>query len=89
MNLRAIWIGRIIWMSGVLIVLSGRWLAHGYLNDYFFIIGFSLVVIGIIVLAFTQRCPRCGQFFNASPFWWGRLGYCRKCGNRLEYDQSV
>lgn len=56
MNLRAIRMGRLISILGILIMLTGRWLAHGSLDDYLFGIGFAFVVIGIIVLAFTQRC---------------------------------
>lgn len=86
-NRKAVWGGRLICILGILMVLFSGDAAHGSPYEYLIGIGFALVIVGVILLAFTQRCPNCGRYFEAAPFWWGKLGYCRKCGHRLEYDK--
>ena len=46
-------------------------------------------VIGVVLLLITNRCPHCKTFFRGGSWDKADAGYCNKCGNLMEYDDTV
>ena len=45
-----------------------------------------LYIASFILMLSTNRCPHCGAYFRG--LYWSKpnAGYCRKCGELLEFD---
>ena len=58
-------------------------------NSFFIITSMLFLIVWLILFLTTNRCPYCGQHFPE--FYWSKpsAGYCRKCGNLMEYDDSI
>lgn len=58
-------------------------------NSFFIITSMLFLIVWLILFLTTNRCPYCGQHFEG--IYWSKpsAGYCRKCGNLIEYDDSI
>lgn len=58
-------------------------------NSFFIITSMLFLIVWLILFLTTNRCPYCGQHFGG--IYWSKpsAGYCRKCGNLIEYDDSI
>lgn len=64
------------------LLLIGNILENGVLR----MVSIFLFIVAVILLFATNRCPHCGDFFRG--LYWSRAnaGYCRKCGELMEFD---
>ena len=49
----------------------------------------ACVVIGAVLMLITNRCPHCKASFRGGSWEKANAGYCQKCGNLMEYDDTV
>ena len=49
-------------------------------------IGVWLFTVGLLIT--TNRCPNCGEVFRGI-YWSKEAGFCRKCGERIYFDDEV
>ena len=43
-------------------------------------------IAGFILMLSTNRCPRCGVYFRGLYWSKSNAGYCRECGELIEFD---
>ena len=62
----------------------------GYIlsNRVIMLISVPLFIAGVILMFCTNRCPYCGAYFRG--LYWSKpnAGYCRKCGEIMEFDDG-
>ena len=49
--------------------------------------GCALLLAGFVLYFSAFRCPHCGAFFRGVPWSGPDAGFCRKCGQKMEYDR--
>lgn len=64
----------------------------------FFFVGFGLrsqvlmcvsllpFIASVILMLSTNRCPHCGEYFRGLYWSKSNAGYCRECGELIEFD---
>lgn len=62
-------------------------IVHAFVGSTATTVVFLVMVVLFIVLVIpAKRCPNCGAFSSGIAPWQKELGYCRKCGKKIEYD---
>ncbi|HJA36634.1 MAG TPA: hypothetical protein H9666_09095 [Firmicutes bacterium] len=45
-------------------------------------------IIATLLLITTNRCPNCNEYFRGA-YWSKSAGFCRKCGEKLYFDDEI
>lgn len=50
-------------------------------------VGFAMLLAGLVLYFSVFRCPHCGAFFRGAPWSGPDAGFCRNCGQKIEFDR--
>lgn len=49
--------------------------------------GFAMLLAGVVLCLSAFRCPHCGAPFRGAPWSGPDAGFCRNCGQKIEFDR--
>ena len=49
-------------------------------------VSFLPFIACVILMLSTNQCPHCGEYFRGLYWSKSNAGYCRKCGELIEFD---
>ena len=70
----------------ILGILDGIILAMGRAEPVFYLPG-GILLVAILILSLTIRCPRCGKYL-AGRRTWGIPHYCPNCGTAIRDGET-
>ena len=69
------------------VLMCAMGIVHVVLRSTFSMVAFIVLAVlslGLVIAA--KLCPHCGSYCLPIYPWKKDLGYCRKCGEKIEYD---
>lgn len=79
------WISTVLLDIGIILLVQSVWESRGYWLHPLLELGLILLLPGIVIGIFTQRCPFCEKFLGIL-FFAGKKDFCPYCG--AEFDNS-
>jgi rRNA maturation endonuclease Nob1 len=73
-------------VTGVVLMYTGTLEKCDFTIWALMILGFSVLIAGIVVSSKFSRCPACKEYLsqrNITP-----IKYCPHCGGKINYDES-
>lgn len=55
-------------------------------NEVLMFVSVPLYIASVILMLSTNRCPHCGEYFRGLYWKKANAGYCRGCGELIEFD---
>lgn len=81
------WVSTVLFDTGIILLAQSGWESRGDWLHPLFELGLVLLLPGIMIGIFTQRCPFCGKFPGIM-FFAGKKKFCPFCGAQFDIQKE-